>query len=509
MSTRYVDSSATGLGNGTSWVNAWTTLAAVTGVTAGDVVEISGGASGSSKTYSTTTNVSFPGLWANVVDGVTYRIGQDVGHNGTAIFDGGGGDYILFQNWDDVTISGDAGDGERHFVFQNATRVGSGNGWNGTRITYCDFSAITGGANGTLIQFNPATSFEIDHCYFRGAHATLDSIMFGSFSSPAGSIRVHHNLVEVPYGDTAGFGADGIQFSGSGWAVEDNDIRGYHTSSWVGGQHQDGIQSLTASDFSISRNRFTNLQNYAVYLEAYPDEGGFTDGIVANNIAICPPGVATQAFAVSGSATDPCTRMVVGNNVADGFSNPFTFRNPVTNPLPSAFVDCRFANNLSVNGGSNIIDPTVDSDTNTSLTEEEAATELVRFIEDATDNNYAPRTGSALLGGGTDLSAFYSDDITGATRSLWSIGAYDSIFMGDALTLNQTANTDPVAEVWYERNVGTGSFAHVVRRHSGPYPSQPVNGYERPVAWGKNNAWVYVFRDEGQDDETFIADSLS
>lgn len=127
------------------------------------------------------------------------------------------------------------------------------------------------------------------------------------------------------------------------------------------------------------------------------------------------------------------------------------------------------------------------------------------------DGNYAPQVGSSAIDAGTDLSAYFTTDYNGDPRNdPWDIGAIRFVnSMADSLTLTQTANTDPVAEVWYEREVGSGSFTHVVRRHSGPYPSQPVNGYERPAAWGKNNVWVYIFRDEGQDDETFIADSLS
>ncbi|HTQ49309.1 MAG TPA: hypothetical protein VMJ12_01265, partial [Candidatus Acidoferrales bacterium] len=50
--TWYVDSSAAGTHNGTSWANAWTSLSQISGVSAGDTVYISGGAGGSSHTYS-------------------------------------------------------------------------------------------------------------------------------------------------------------------------------------------------------------------------------------------------------------------------------------------------------------------------------------------------------------------------------------------------------------------------------------------------------------------------
>src|ERR1700704_2979789 len=81
--TWYVDSAATGTQNGTSWANAWTAFSQVSGIQSGDTVLISGGAAGSTRTY------NFAGDWVptsgSATAKITYQVGQDSAHNGTAI----------------------------------------------------------------------------------------------------------------------------------------------------------------------------------------------------------------------------------------------------------------------------------------------------------------------------------------------------------------------------------------------------------------------------------------
>jgi hypothetical protein len=89
--TWYVDGTANGANSGTSWADAWTTLTAVKGIGPGDTVYISGGPSGSSQTYTLAGSWS---LKSGTEDNpITYQIGQDDRHNGTAIFSTSSGGY--------------------------------------------------------------------------------------------------------------------------------------------------------------------------------------------------------------------------------------------------------------------------------------------------------------------------------------------------------------------------------------------------------------------------------
>ncbi len=94
----YVDNAATGTNAGTSWTDAWTSLAAIVwaSVNPGDTVYISGGTT--SKTYSESTVFTRSGT-----DGspITIDIGANspspTGHNGTVIIDGAAG-YCIRAN---------------------------------------------------------------------------------------------------------------------------------------------------------------------------------------------------------------------------------------------------------------------------------------------------------------------------------------------------------------------------------------------------------------------------
>ena len=112
--TRYVDSAATGANNGTSWANAWTNLAAVS-ASAGDTVYISGGSSGQTRTYS---GANWAPAGGSSGSPIVYQIGQDSSHNGTAVFDCGGGTWLTPNPY--TVLSGDAGDGSLHFEIGRA-----------------------------------------------------------------------------------------------------------------------------------------------------------------------------------------------------------------------------------------------------------------------------------------------------------------------------------------------------------------------------------------------------
>jgi hypothetical protein len=81
----YVDNTASGANNGTSWTDAWENPTNVVwaSVNPGDTVFVSGGTT--SQTYTDSLSIGKDGTPGNYI---TVKIGQDAGHNGVAIFEG-------------------------------------------------------------------------------------------------------------------------------------------------------------------------------------------------------------------------------------------------------------------------------------------------------------------------------------------------------------------------------------------------------------------------------------
>lgn len=68
----------------------------------------------------------------------------------------------------------------------------------------------------------------------------------------------------------------------------------------------------------------------------------------------------------------------------------------------------------------------VSSDATASGTGSVTSVTAAAAFEDHTNLDFRPKDGGPLDDAGTDLSGTFTTDITGATRSLWSIGAYDA-----------------------------------------------------------------------------------
>lgn len=146
-SSWYVDPAATGSNNGTSWANAWASLS-FSGIAAGDTVYISGGPSGQTRTYNISTYFdAIPGFAYGISGSpVTYKIGQDPSHNGTAIFNGPGTGAFLYSGAPSyVAIVGDAGDGQMHFQLTGFLSVGKAGVQ--LRLGYINFGRIAGQFN--------------------------------------------------------------------------------------------------------------------------------------------------------------------------------------------------------------------------------------------------------------------------------------------------------------------------------------------------------------------------
>jgi hypothetical protein len=101
----YVDQNASGANDGSSWINAWESIIAISwgSVAPGDTVYISGGSS--SKTSNETLDVAASGSAGNPI---TITGGADPGHDGTVILDGQMSlTYgVLIENTDYVTVRG-------------------------------------------------------------------------------------------------------------------------------------------------------------------------------------------------------------------------------------------------------------------------------------------------------------------------------------------------------------------------------------------------------------------
>ena len=318
--TWYVDSVATGSHNGTSWANAWTSPTQVSGVVAGDTVYISGGPSGQSRSY------SIPSAWTppsgTPTSRITYQIGQDASHNGTATFACAAG-FITGSSY--IVVSGDAGDGKMHFQLQQ-----HGGGWAFTLTgqTNVRVSYINGGQDTRTWFFandGGGSSFEVDHCYFyKLTHSEDDVIVYvRQYGQTYDNTKIHDNEFHAPHRPNTkpdGFGDDFL--SGQQWSgvsVYNNKCISYSVTNYLAGQHQDGSQPLGGDHVKWYNNYFENVTGYPFYGDAF--YAGFSNLYVFNNvIVITDPEVrgedSPQGIAIgSEMGGAPFSNIVVSNNL--------------------------------------------------------------------------------------------------------------------------------------------------------------------------------------------------
>ena len=433
LSAWYVDSTATGSHNGTSWANAWASLSQISGVSAGDTVYLSGGASGSSQTYPVSNwkpgggNSSAP---------ITYQIGQDAAHNGTVVFSGSSL-WLTAPSY--AVISGNAGDGQQHFVCQGYSQGANINGTTGLHLAYLNLGSSAGSLSDGL-DGQGVSQFELDHCYAYLTGPTTDHFMSVGFNGTTWHQNlIHDNAVYVPHQSGAsGDGADGFQLGGVGYSLYNNLVVGYDTS-YTGGQHQDGWQSTGPDSYlEFYGNTFVNIGNYALFADAY--WGGFNHVRVYNNLFfmggnyVYPGGI---VFGTDGgyTGTSPCqyNDIIIANNLADGFGTQGTvvLENPTGNTHPTVFVGDIVANNVSINGGHLSFNNNTTTVTlnNPFLTTAQGPTNFVSYsVSGATNNNFhLLGKATTLIGQGTNLSAYFTTDKDGNSRpssGAWDIGVY-------------------------------------------------------------------------------------
>jgi Chitobiase/beta-hexosaminidase C-terminal domain len=278
--TWFVDSTATGSNNGTSWANAWTSLNSASAIAAGDTVFISGGPTGGTRTYNVSGNTFpiKPGTSPTVR--TTYRIGQDALHNGTATINGtvSTGNYFV--------IDGNAGDGARHFNMPIPWMS-----FSTSNATYVKFSYINYGNSSDAIRLERPVHIEVDHCYLRKTVGNPDwATAIGGFeqddATGFGNNAIHHNEFYIPRnGKGDGGGDDGWTSFGSGTDFYNNLVVGYFDPTWLPpqNQHQDGIQmSGNANWVRIYNNIFVDCSNSAIYTTTF--NGPSSHWRIYNNI---------------------------------------------------------------------------------------------------------------------------------------------------------------------------------------------------------------------------------
>ena len=246
----YVDPAVQQNGNGSSWAAAWNSVGAISwsSVKAGDTIYLSGGAT--SQTYTTALNIGASGTSGAPI---TIKAGQDSGHNGTVIFDGGGGSspMVNLGSHPYITIDGDY-QGSRHIVLQNnslesddALLFGSGNGA-GNFLQGITIISIEVRNSGSGIKVNYPAGVEISQSYVHNIACEVGIAVNGSMDMQPGALwgqgaLIHDNTVQVNNEQqNQGYGPDAIQGT-NGVDVYNNTILGALGANNCT-QHQDGFQ---------------------------------------------------------------------------------------------------------------------------------------------------------------------------------------------------------------------------------------------------------------------------
>jgi len=510
--TWYVDSSAAGTHNGTSWANAWTSLSQISGVSAGDTVYISGGAGGSSHTYSVS---NWKPAGGNSGAPITYQIGQDAAHDGTVTFSGSG-TWLTAPSYS--VISGDAGDGNEHFVISGYSQAANINGTTGVRISYINLGSSSGSLSDG-IDGQGVSNFELDHCYAYLTSPTTDHFMSVGFNGTTWHQNlIHDNAVYVPHqAGASGDGADGFQLGGVGYSLYNNTVVGYDTT-YTGGQHQDGWQSTGPDSYlEFYGNKIVNIGNYALFADAY--WGGFTHVRVYNNLFFMGGNYVYPGAIVFGTdggytGTSPCqyNDIIIANNLADGFGAQGTvvLENPTGSTHPTVFVGDIVANNVSINGGhlSFNNDNTVVAVNNPFLTTAQGPANFVSYSSSGgTNNNFHLLAGATtLIGQGTNLSGYFTTDKDGNNRvstGNWDIGPYAYTTNGVVVSNTPIIQVTPGSIAYGTMLVGTSKTNSFTVQNNGTgtlsgsasvaSPFSIVSGSSYSLGAGQTQAVVVVF----------------
>lgn len=452
----YVDNAATGTRNGTSWANAWTNFASISGPAAGDTVYISGGTV--SKTY---YDIYLPTINGTAGNPVTYSVGQDSGHNGIIIWDGRNdvaSVSFLYGASKNVVVTGNYNN-ETHLILTNQT-PGSGIHLDNSSDVRLEHIRMY-----SQMRFNPGTNIHIANCYIKPPALISAGINFTLYTKTGDAVGVTNSsvrncqLVMPCSSNNPAWGADHIK-GGTSVSAVSNVFSVYYVTNDVEWEHTDGWQNLTGSNCRVEGNQFYNISNYGIFWEATVAFSNIWifNNVFANNDSMYHASNLTVSIVVAQRTpgTTNFNIVVANNTIVDMFGRTaMTFGDDPSET--NTWLNCVVANNLMYNSGKAGSYPAVDlvlgpGGTNGwSMLNNKAisgirgtnvinpsqlataggdnAIAFTSYTELSSANNFRLlSTDTAAKDVGFSLSSYFTADADGNTRSgTWDLGAYEYV----------------------------------------------------------------------------------
>ncbi len=398
--TRYVDRSATGSNNGSSWADAWTSLSRIdwSQVTAGDTIQISGGAA--FKTYDETLTVGSSGASGRPI---TITGGLDAGHNGTVIIDG----QMVREHAVDVT-------GRSHVTLRNLDLRGA-TGSGQVYIDGCSYVLVEGlaifvtGHGGVFLQ-------ESTGCVVRRCTITTPSTDFDAQTDGIYAQRNRGNIYEnnriVISNQNAGQHCDGIQMyqetspTVRGNYIEQNNGKTYNAQ---------GIYATIGFGTYLIYNNVVYCPNTLSQLIGHRNLGTTSTAKIYNNTVI---GRSGNCIRVSGRFSE------VKNNIVYRIGSGCAIR---VDDAPASFSQVDYNTVYNDGGDAVYYDPHSDGKTwpEWQAMGAEAHGQFANPLINVPSGTLQP--GSPAISRALDLRAVFSEDKSGAIRpaGCWSTGAYE------------------------------------------------------------------------------------
>ncbi len=475
----FVDNTAIGANSGASWGDAWTGFDQVVwgtgGVQSGDTLFISGG------TDSRTYVAAQTGLLTLGAPGVTIRVGQDPGHDGTVILDGAGTWEKLIVLSASSVVDGTA-QGERRLFLQNGPPNGS------SAAVVAEFGPtvptdgvkvrgiiVDGFASGIRLG---SASQEVSNCVVRNIYSGV-AIEAGNVSAEQGWNRI--NDCEVYPLTSSDQGAIGI-IPGPSTDVFDNHIeattgliRGNQKSSgiWIEYTYQQksirifrntlrnfpntGIQACGMSRLDVFNNVFrqdrqTRVPSTPIVICGYML--GFLDHLrIANNTIV--DFFDGHAISIETSGSEAYEDWEIRNNLIFNSGNATTPAIATRSFAAEAnvFIDSNLVN-AGTRGSSAVV---VNGAEWTQPNGSTDAPAFMSYAERSPDNDFHLHpSDTAAHDRGADLGVDFVDDFDKVPRPVgkaWDIGAFE--YTGESAP---DAGTDPDGgtggTTWRELQVG-------------------------------------------------------